>query len=84
MSSRIDFTNIDPSHIKILKTKNPKYMSEYYKTNKLHCTICDTNISLNSKGTHIASSKHQLNLLRSGKTFNSPDACFQKVKIEKN
>lgn len=82
MSSEIDFKNIDPNRIKILKSKNnPNYMNDYYKTNKLRCEICDVNISLNSKATHVASSKHQLKMLKSGKT--ETDNCFVKVKVEK-
>lgn len=84
MINEIDLKNIDPSRIKILKSvNNPNYMNDYYKTNKLHCVACDTTISLNTKKTHIVSSKHQLNVIKSGKTYDKPDEWFVKVKIEK-
>ena len=93
-SPLVELVKKDPSRIKVYKkVNNPNYDSEYYHanketrkkyqdTNKLKCNVCDINLSLAAKKTHILSTKHKFKLLESGAKLDNPEDCYTKVKID--
>lgn len=93
-SSINDSVDKDLSRFKLLKTvNNPNYSSEYYKankdirkkyqdSNKLKCNVCDVNLSMSARKSHILSSKHKLKLLETNTKLNDSEECYIRIKID--